>query len=202
MKLYIKSAQLQPKSGFMVYNSTGEEKYSVPVEHSVLGIKLDVNNALGKRVSKIRQHGFSFNKTYNISAGERKFKLILKVQEDNISAFIKGYAIAIVGDILRKEFSLINENKAAIMTHKDNFKNYYELDILQDELELLSICVSLCIETLLLNDEKIEQKARDNAFFAKYILNNKKILGPIRETFSANVNKLDELKKADIKNKS
>ena len=73
---------------------------------------------------------------------------------------------------------------------------------MQDELELLSICVSLCIETLLLNDEKTEQKARDNAFFAKYILNNKKILGPIRETFSANVNKLDELKKADIKNKN
>ncbi len=202
MKLYIKSAQLQPRSGFVIYNSTGEEKYFVPVEHSVLGMKLDVNNALGKRVSKIRQHGFSFNKTYNISAGDRKFKLILKVQEDNVSAFIKGYAIAIVGDILKKEFSLINENKAVIMTHKDNFKNYYELDILQDELELLSICVSLCIETLLLDDEKTGQNDGNEAFFAKYILNNKKILGPIRETFSANVNKLDGLKKADIKNKN
>lgn len=188
MKLYIKSANAQQKTGFIVYDDVGKKKYTVLLEHNVLGMKLDLYNSGEKRVSKIRQHDFSFNKTYNIIAGDKKLKFILKVEENNISAFIKGYPIVIVGDILKKDFSLLNENKSVIMMHKYNSKNYYELDILLDEFELLSICVALCVETLLFLDEKKSKK--DKYSFAKYILNNKKRLGSLQETFSANVKKL------------
>ena len=188
MKLYIKSAYVQQKPGLIVYNDVGEKKYTVSIEHSVLGMKLDLRNADGKRVSKIRQHGFSFNKTYNINAGDKNLKLILKVDEDNISAFIKGYPIVIIGDILKKDFSLLSENKSVIMLHKYNLKNYYELDILQENFELLAICVSLCVETLLFFDEKKSKK--DKNFFTKYILTNKKMLGSLQETFWANVKNL------------
>ena len=74
------------------------------------------------------------------------------------------------------------------MLHKYDLKHYYELDILQENFELLSICVALCIETLLFFDEKKTKK--DKNFFASYILNNKKMLGSLQETFSANVKKL------------
>ncbi|MEI3541988.1 MAG: hypothetical protein V8P98_04195 [Acutalibacteraceae bacterium] len=185
MKLYIKSVYVQQRPGLIVYNDVGEKKYTVSIEHSVLGMKLDLHNADGKRVSKIRQHGFSFNKTYNISAGDKNLKLILKVDEDNISAFINGYPIVIAGDILKKDFSLLGESKSVIMLHKYNLNHYYELDILRKDFELLSICVSLCIETLLFFDEKKSKKEKN--FFTKYILNNKKVFGSLRETFSTNV---------------
>lgn len=189
MKLYIKSAYVQQKPGLIVYNDVGEKKYTVLIEHSVLGMKLDLRSADGKRVSKIRQHGFSFNKTYNITADNKKLKLILRVDEDNISAFIKGYPIIIVGDILKKDFSLLSENKSVIMLHKYNLKHYYELDILQENFELLAICVSLCVETLLFFDEKKSKK--DKNFFMEYILNNKKMLGSFPEAVSANVKKFE-----------
>ena len=188
MKLYIKNAYVQQKPGFIVCNALGEKKYSIFIEHSVLGMKLDLFNSDGKRVSKIRQHGFSFNKTYNITAEEKKIKLILKVCENNISAFIKGYPAVIIGDILKKEFSVQDEEKSIIMTHKYNFKNYYELDILQENFELFSVCISLCIETLLFFDEKKPQKNKD--FFVEYILNNKKKLGLLPKTFSENIKKV------------
>ena len=187
MKLYIKNACVQQKPGLMVYNDVGENKYSVSIEHSVLGMKLDLYNASGKRVSKIRQHGFSFNKTYNIAVGNKTLKLILKVEEDRISAFIKGQPILFVGDVLKKEFSLLNENKSLIMKHKYNLKNYYELDVFQEDFELLSICVALCIETLLFFADKKLQK--DENFFNKYILSNKKVLSPIQENFSVGTEK-------------
>lgn len=188
MELYIKNAYLTQKSGFVVYDDKSEKKYSVSIEHSVLGMKLDLLNAAGKRVSKIRQHGFSFNKTYNITAGNQNLKFILKVCEDNISAFIKGVPVLFVGDILKKEFSLLSQNKSVIMQHKFNSKNYYELNILQADFELLSICVSLCVETLLFFDEK--KSTKDKNFFIKYVLNNKKMLGSLPETFSTKVKKL------------
>ncbi len=188
MKLYIKNAYIQQKPGFIVCNDFGKEKYSVLIEHSVLGMKLDLFNSNGKRASKIRQHGFSFNKTYNINAEEKKIKLILKVCENNISAFIKGYPINIVGDILKKEFSLLTEDKSIIMMHKYNFKNYYELDIIKEDFELFSVCVSLCIETLLFFDKKKSQKNKD--FFVEYILNNKKKFGLLPKTFFEEIKKL------------
>ena len=188
MKLYIKNAYVQQKPGFIVCNDLGEKKYSVFIEHSVLGMKLDLFNSNDKRISKIRQHGLSFNKTYNITAEEKKIKLILKVCENNISAFIKGYPAVIIGDILKKEFSVQDEDKSIIMAHKYNFKNYYELDIMREDFELFSVCVSLCIDTLLFFDEKKDQKNKD--FFAEYILNNKKKLGLLPKTFSKDIKKL------------
>ncbi len=116
---------------------------------------------------------------------DKNLKLILKVDEDNISAFINGYQIVIAWDILKKDFSLLGESKSVIMLHKYNLNHYYELDILRKDFELLSICVSLCIETLLFFDEKKSKKEKN--FFTKYILNNKKVFGSLRETFSTNV---------------
>lgn len=195
MRLYIKNAHVQEKPGLIVYNEMGEKVYSVSVEHSVLGLKLDVYNGLAKRVSKIRQHGFSFSKTYNITTRGKNIKFVLKVEENNVSAFVKGAAITLEGDVLKKDFSLLGENKSVIMTHKYNLKNYYELDILQEDYELLSICIALCVESLLFFGEKKTQK--DIAFFMNLILGNKELLGSLRETFSANMSKFDELKNED-----
>ena len=80
---------------------------------------------------------------------------------------------------------MLGESKSVIMLHKYNLNHYYELDILRKDFELLSICVSLCIETLLFFDEKKSKKEKN--FFTKYILNNKKVFGSLRETFSTNV---------------
>lgn len=195
MRLYIKNAHVQEKPGLIVYNEMGEKVYSVSVEHSVLGLKLDVYNGLAKRVSKIRQHGFSFSKTYNITTRGKNIKFIFKVEENNVSAFVKGAAITLEGDVLKKVFSLLSENKSVIMTHKYNLKNYYELDILQEDYELLSICIALCVESLLLFGEKKTKK--DIAFFMNLILGNKELLGSLGETFSANMSKFDELKNED-----
>ena len=195
MRLYIKSAHVQEKLGLMVYNERGERVYSVSIEHSVLGLKLDVYNVQAKRVSKIRQHGFSFNKTYNITTRGKNIKFILKVEKNNVSAFVKGAPITLEGDVLKKTFSLLGENKSLIMAHKYNFKNYYELDILQEDFELLSLCVALCVDTLLFFGEKKTQ--RDMAFFMRLILGNKELLGSLQETFSANTCKFDELKNED-----
>lgn len=195
MRLYIKNAHVQEKPGLIVYNEMGEKVYSVSVEHSVLGLKLDVYNGLAKRVSKIRQHGFSFSKTYNITTRGKNIKFIFKVEENNVSAFVKGAAITLEGDVLKKVFSLLSENKSVIMTHKYNLKNYYELDILQEDYELLSICIALCVESLLFFGEKKTQK--DIAFFMNLILGNKELLGSLGETFSANMSKFDELKNED-----
>lgn len=186
MKLYIKNTYVQDKPGLIVYDDNENMKYSVPIEYSVLGMKMDIYNFNLKRISKIRQRGFSFNKTYNITAGNKKIKLILKVEENNVSAFIKGSPFIIYGDFIKKEFTIVNENKLIVMIQKCNHSiyNYYELDIKLKEYELLCLCIALCIDTLLFFDERGIEKS--NISLAKYIIENKKMLGGLQETFSVN----------------
>ena len=66
---------------------------------------------------------------------------------------------------------------------------------MQEDYELLSICIALCVESLLFFGEKKTQK--DIAFFMNLILGNKELLGSLGETFSANMSKFDELKNED-----
>lgn len=181
MKLYIKNAYVRGMPGFEVYNEHEERIYSVPVGHSVLGIKMDLYNFDLKRISKIRQHGFTFNKTYNIHFDNKKTKLIFKIEENKITALIKGYPFSFCGDIVKKDFSILNEKKNLVMSQVCKF-NYYELNIIEEQFDILCICIALCIDTLLLIDEK--NMKENNVFLIKDIFEEKKILGGLKETFS------------------
>ncbi len=195
MRLYIKNTPVQEKPGLMVYNEKGEKVYSASVEHSVLGLKMDVFNVYSKRVSKIRQHAISLNKTYNITTRDKNIKFIFKAEEHGVSAFIKGAPITLEGDILKKTFSVLDEKKDIIMTHKYDFKNYYELNIWRENFELLGICIALCVETLLFFGEK--KTSKDMAFLINYIFGSNELRGSLQETFSTKMSKLNELKNED-----
>ncbi len=180
MKLYIKNAYVQAVPGFEVYDKFNKKLYSIPVKHSALGIKMDMYNFNSKRISKIRQRGFAFNKTYSIYVDNKKVKLILKVEESKVTALIKGCSFLFCGDIIKKEFSILDEKKNIIMTQICKL-NYYELNIIEEKFDVLCICIALCIDTLLFIDKK--DKEKNNDFFIKSIFEDKKILGGLKETF-------------------
>lgn len=192
MKLFIKNEDVRNKPGFKIYDCNGKDIYSVSIDHSVLGIKIDVFNFSSKRISKIRERGFYFNKTYKILTVDQKIKLILQIKGNGIFASIMGCPFTIQGDLLKKEFSILDENKTVIMDHKckNNVSVYYELDIKSEDDEILCVCIALCIDTLLTINIKDAEK--DFVFLVKDIFKDKNLLDGLRETFSSN--KLDKCK--------
>ncbi len=192
MKLFIKNEDVRNKPGFKIYDCDGNDIHSVSIDYTVLGIKIDVFNFHLKRISKIRERGFYFNRTYKILTGDQKIKLLLQVKGSSILATIIGCPFSIQGDLSKKEFSILDENKTVLMEHKckKNVSTYYELDIKSEDYELLCVCIALCIDTLLTIN--IKDAGKDVIYLVKDIFKDKRVLDGLRETFSPN--KLDGCK--------
>ena len=129
MKLYIKDSKSDNQSRLLIYDELSNLKYKVSIEKTSLTIKLDifdVNN--NSRVAKIRKRDILFLKTYTVSCKGKKIKVIGKFSGSDINFYINGINWFFSGNILKKDFEVINVDKSIIMEHRrklNNGENYY-----------------------------------------------------------------------------
>ena len=138
MKLYIQDSKDQNVSRFLIYDSLSKLKYRTSVEYAPLTVKMDVydNN---HRVAKIR-----------------KRKVIGKISDSEIMFYINGINWFFAGEILKKDFSVVNVDNSIVMSHRAKWssgKVYYELDVSDNQNELLCVCIALCIDMLEVDTE-------------------------------------------------
>lgn len=155
MKLYIQDSKDQNVSRFLIYDSLSKLKYRTSVEYAPLTVKMDVydNN---HRVAKIRKRDILFLKTYTISALTKKIKVIGKISDSEIMFYINGINWFFAGEILKKDFSVVNVDNSIVMSHRAKWnsgKVYYELDVSDNQNELLCVCIALCIDMLEVDTE-------------------------------------------------
>lgn len=167
MKLYVKDSKGSNQSRFLIYDEFSNLKYKVAINKTSLTIKLDVFDInSNSRVAKIRKRDILFLKTYTVSCKENKIKVIGKFTGSDVNFYINGINWFFTGNILKKDFEVINVDKSIIMKHHQRLKNgenYYEININDQNNELLCVCIALCIEILNIGAE----------FYSESLLKNK-----------------------------
>lgn len=171
MKLYIKDSKGDNQSRFLIYDELSNLKYKVSIDKTSLTIKLDVfdiNNS--SRVAKIRKRDILFLKTYTVSCKDKKIKVIGKFTGSDVNFYINGINWFFTGNILKKDFEVINVDKSIIMEHRrkiNNGENYYEISINDQNNELLCVCIALCIEILNVDTEFYSERLAKNKISLK-----------------------------------
>ena len=170
MKLYIKDSKDDNSVRFLIFDELGNIKYKASIEYTSLAVKLDVYDIYNKRIAKIRKRDIiSFN-TYTVSCKQGKIKVIGKLKGENSGFYINGINWYFNGGAPWHNFDIINVDKSIVMTHCmkwGQFGSNYEIIINEEEKELLCVCISLCIDTLIVNIEKakalIERRSHTTA---------------------------------------
>ena len=76
--------------------------------------------------------------------------------------FIYGINWFFRGDLLKKNFEIVNVDKSVVMRqikYEKYNKSFYEIDINDTKNELLCICVALCVDILEARSTKVPLKA-------------------------------------------
>lgn len=187
MKLYVKDSKGSNQSRFLIYDEFSNLKYKVSIEKTSLTIKLDLFDvSLNNRVAKIRKRDILFLKTYTVSCKEKKIKVIGKLSSSDINFYINGINWFFRGNILKKDFEVINVDKSIIMEHRrkiNNGENYYEIDIADQNNEVLCLCIALCIEIL-----NVDMEFYSESLLKNKIMFNKKEATP-QNCFKVKTNK-------------
>lgn len=157
MNLYIKDSKDSNSTRFLIFDELGKIKYKVSIEYTSLAVKLDVYDTYNKRIAKIRKRDIMSFNTYTISCKSGKIKVIGKLVGEKSNFYINGINWYFSGSVLWHNFDIINVDKSIVMTHCmkwGQFGSTYELNINEEEKELLCVCISICIDTLIVNLEK------------------------------------------------
>ncbi|MDQ5983761.1 MAG: hypothetical protein RUMPE_00789 [Eubacteriales bacterium SKADARSKE-1] len=162
MKLYIKDSKDINFSRFLIFDELGNIRYRVSIEYTSLAAKLDVYDTNNKRIAKIRKRDIMSFTTYTVSCKKGKIKVIGKLTGEDPGFYINGINWYLNGCAPWHNFDIINVDKSIVMTHCmkwSQFGSNYELKINEEDKELLCVCISLCIDTLLVNLEKTKAVA-------------------------------------------
>ena len=150
MRLYIKQKVFSWRDRFLVKDEVGNDRYTAEGEFFTWGKKLHIYYASGEEVAFIRQKVLSFMPRFFIEIGGQVVCEIVK----EFTFFRQSYRLAGVpwhlsGDIWAHEYSLDDHSGMHIMRMSKKWFTWgdsYELDILDPQNELLSLCVALAVD--------------------------------------------------------
>lgn len=159
MKLYIKRDDSAVDAAFVVFNSSGIEKYFAVVAKSHSAKKLFVKNTNGIIVSKIRRISLPNLYAYTVNANGKTVRLLFNTVNGELVCRCYGLNWRICGNLQTKSFSILDVDNTIIATHKKAFSacGGYELNVTNDSNELLSITISICINMFNTVDNLVAQ---------------------------------------------
>ena len=161
LKLYINDSKLKNDKRFLISDEKGNLKYTVSIDFTSSTLKMDIYDVSYKKVAKIRKRDILCFTIFTISCDEslltnNKVRIVTNLL--NVKDYFSMYGVnwLLRGDILSKNFELIDVDKSVVMYHKrNNYQSnmFYELDIFEKEEKniILCICIALCIDILNVN---------------------------------------------------
>ena len=166
MKLYMTHCFSESSEKFLVFDERKNLKYTVLVSYTSFFVKLEIYNNT-RRIAKIRSKNIFSLCAFNISCRRKlciKNNITIVVNMLNLKNyfFIYGINWFFRGDLLKKNFEIVNADKSVVMRqikYEKYNKSFYEIDINDTKNELLCICVALCVDILEARSTKVPLKA-------------------------------------------
>lgn len=162
LKLYIIDTKSENRKRFSIFDELGNERYTVSLEYTPLTTKIDVYDIYMKKLAKIRKRDVITFNTFTISCkspshAKNKLRIISNLLNFKDCFYMCGINWLIRGDIISKNFELIDVDSSIVMRHEKKekqSKTVYEINISDDKNEILCVCISLCIDILNTNAVK------------------------------------------------
>jgi uncharacterized protein YxjI len=143
---------------FVVLGSNGDKKYKVLCKDFQLGKCFFLLDNSQVSLALIRKLAFPFISVYLIKFGLREISLMENRFNRIPTYFIRGIDWHFKNGLKPYSFSVVDGNSESIMSQFKESRGglgNYEIEIFKDEFEIVCLCISVCVNNLLINDGKI-----------------------------------------------
>lgn len=149
MKLFIKRDDSASKAICTVYDELGNPKYYAsfqkmkPKSNVTIVLKNTQNNV----IAKIRQLPIVGTNTFVFKVGKSHVTFVTVLTQKGIHSYFYGNNWHIKGEVITKNFSIIDVDNSVILSQK-NCGDSYELTITDSSNELYCIATSICVSLI------------------------------------------------------
>lgn len=151
MNLYLKQDTAANAGLFIVYDACGRVIYSLTGDAQTLGGKMVLRTVAGEEAARITHMGLAGISRYTIIVGEKERARILQNLASTKMPFrIRGIPWRLRGDLLMRNFDLVDASDAVVMSHGrcwESSGECFALDIAQEKNLLLCICIAVVIDS-------------------------------------------------------
>lgn len=160
MKLFVKRDLSAPEAGFTVFDESGNPKYYAVFKNTHSAVKLRVTDTNENLVAKIHRMAIPAIYAFSMTASKKNAKLMIGSTKDKMQCYYYGLNWHICGDIISKDFSIIDVDNTCIATHRTSFcskTDCCELEIFNNTNELFCVTTSICINLFNTVDNLVTQ---------------------------------------------
>lgn len=160
MKLFVKRDLSAPDAGFTVFDENGNPKYYAVFKNTRSSVKLRITDTDKNIVAKIHRMAIPAIFAFSMTACNKSARLMINPSKDIMQCYYYGLNWHINGDIISKNFSIIDVDNTCIATHKTSFcgkSDCFELEIFNNSNELFCVTTSICINLLNTVDNLVTQ---------------------------------------------
>lgn len=159
MRLFLKRDVSLGKSSFVIYDELGENKYVAEINKSKVGGKYNIliTDSSGNTAAKIRQLPIVGTNTFVFKVNKKHVTFVIVPTAKGAYSYFYGNNWHINGDILSKNFLIIDVDKSVILRHTKH-SDYCELEIESRANELYCVSASICAN-LINTVEKLAMQA-------------------------------------------
>ena len=150
MKLYIKQKVFSWRDKFSVKDEHQNDRWFAQGKILSLGRKLYVYDTFGNEVAFIRQKILSFLPRYYIEIGGYEYEFVREFKLIRPRYTIRNLDWVIDGNFFEHQYTVNNSNGEVMSIGKAWFSwgDFYELNIIDPQNELLCLCVVLAIDCI------------------------------------------------------
>lgn len=144
MKLFIKRDISDLNSSFAVFDEFGNQKYNAIFKKSKTNFRISLLDNNKNTVLKIRKVPMVGANTFAIKSDKGHLTLVLVVSKKEIYCNFYGNNWHIVGDVLKKEYQIIDVDNTIIST-QNRLADAVTLNVYNPSNELYCIATALCV---------------------------------------------------------
>ena len=150
MKLYIRQKVFSWRDKFAVKDEQQNDRWFAQGEIFTLGRKLHVYDTGGTEVAYIRQKLLSFLPRYYIEIGDKEYEFVRELRLFRPKYTIRNLDWVVDGNFLEHEYAVTGGSGGIMRISKAwlSWGDFYELDIVDTQNELLCLCVALAIDCI------------------------------------------------------
>ena len=150
MKLYIRQKVFSWRDKFAVKDEAQNDRWFAQGEIFTLGRKLHVYDSGGAEVAYIRQKLLSFLPRYYIEIGGKEYEFVREFKLFRPKYTIRNLSWVVNGNFWEHEYAVTSMSGDIMRISKAwlSWGDFYELDIVNPQDELLCLCVSLAIDCI------------------------------------------------------
>lgn len=154
MKLFLKRNPAAENIIFIIYDELGNEKYKVTEKKTKANTSYLVQNTDGKAVCKIRKLPLVSTNSYVFRFNKKSITFVCVPIKNDIKCRYYGINRHIKGDIISKNFSIVEVDNSVVATH-NRILSDYEINIINEPEELFAVATAVCINLINIVDKRV-----------------------------------------------